>query len=564
MRQSEDEELQTKSELTVGAPGDRYEREADSVADRVTAMPDPALQRQELEDEEAPEIESQVEEEPEVQGQFDDEDESVQAKGETVPVITPQMKSELNTSRGGGEPLSGEVRSFMEPRFGRDFSSVRVHTGSRAASLAKGLRAQAFTRGSDVYFGSGKYAPNTASGKRLVAHELAHTVQQKSAPAKAPPGVSTKGYFPSTRETGTVQRAPADATATVEKVGETAPETVNIKGMTEFKSDAVAKWLETRPTKTGKVNVRFGKIAEGTLNVTKEGEEYSITKQAIPLTHPIFAGIPEETSAFQPSLIITTKGRNITGFVGVRAGAGVPESNEDLANKIKETPELIGLVGFRFETPPIIVNALEGGSLKIGLKEVPILLGSAFSGKFNVEANDVKVTTFGGEIKVSAKGLQEGTLKLKRSKEGLITGKVSVGLELPKNITGEVNVEWDGRAITGEGKVGYQGEKFSGDVTLRLMEKSKAAALEKAKKSPEETDLASPETTTTKRKYDNVDYVVFGEGDLTFAFVDWLTGTAHVIVDSKGFITVIGKITPQKEFELFPQNDYNKKLFYRY
>ncbi len=178
MRQSEDEELQTKSELTVGAPGDRYEREADSVADRVMAMPDAALQRQELEDEEAPEIESQVEEEPEVQGQVDDEDESVQAKGEMVPVVTPQMKSELNSSRGGGELLSGEVRSFMEPRFGRDFSNVRVHTGSRTTSLAKGLRAQAFTRGSDVYFGSGKYAPNTSSGKRLVAHELAHTVQQ--------------------------------------------------------------------------------------------------------------------------------------------------------------------------------------------------------------------------------------------------------------------------------------------------------------------------------------------------------------------------------------------------
>ena len=172
--------LQMKSELTVGAPGDRYEREADAVADRVMAMPEPAVQRQDLE-EETPEVQAQVEEEEEpVQAQVEEEEEEpeVQAKSDTTPVVTPRVKAELEATRGSGAPLSRNVRAFMEPRLGRDLSSVRVHTGGGAAGLARQLRAQAFTRGADVYFASGKYAPETAAGKRLLAHELAHVGQQ--------------------------------------------------------------------------------------------------------------------------------------------------------------------------------------------------------------------------------------------------------------------------------------------------------------------------------------------------------------------------------------------------
>jgi outer membrane protein OmpA-like peptidoglycan-associated protein len=197
--------LQMKAELTVGAPGDRYEREADAVADRAMATPEPAVQRQELEEEEEPKLQRQVEEqepevqaqpeeeeeeEPEVQAQVEEEEEPiqpqveeeeepVQAKGEAAPVVTAQMKAELEASRGSGAPLSRDVRAFMEPRLGRDFSTVRVPAGARAAGLAKGLRAQAFTRGADVYFAAGKYAPATAAGKRLLAHELAHFVQNR-------------------------------------------------------------------------------------------------------------------------------------------------------------------------------------------------------------------------------------------------------------------------------------------------------------------------------------------------------------------------------------------------
>jgi hypothetical protein len=66
----------------------------------------------------------------------------------------------------------------MEPRFGTDFSAVRVHTDSNAQSLARSVNAQAFTVGNDVVFGAGQYAPESDSGKRLLAHELTHVIQQ--------------------------------------------------------------------------------------------------------------------------------------------------------------------------------------------------------------------------------------------------------------------------------------------------------------------------------------------------------------------------------------------------
>lgn len=78
---------------------------------------------------------------------------------------------------GAGAPLDANARAYFEPRFGRDFGAVRVHTGPAAARSAEGVRARAFTLGRDVVFGAGEYAPHTRSGHWLLAHELTHIVQ---------------------------------------------------------------------------------------------------------------------------------------------------------------------------------------------------------------------------------------------------------------------------------------------------------------------------------------------------------------------------------------------------
>ncbi len=114
--------------------------------------------------------------------------------------------------------------------------------------------------------------------------------------------------------------------------------------------------------------------------------------------------------------------------------------------------------------------------------------------------------------------------------------------------------------MTGKGTVGYQGEKLFGSLLLIMMEEQQAKQLEAQKKAPDKA-AAKPASATKGRKAKKAKYVVFGEGNLDFAFTPWLTGTANVILDPKGHITIIGKIEPQKEFKLFEPKDYNKEFF---
>jgi hypothetical protein len=88
---------------------------------------------------------------------------------------------------GGGSPLDSGTRGFMESRLGADFSDVRVHTDATASESARSVQAHAYTVGSDVVFQSGKYAPESDSGKRMLAHELTHVVQQRSGPVDGTP-----------------------------------------------------------------------------------------------------------------------------------------------------------------------------------------------------------------------------------------------------------------------------------------------------------------------------------------------------------------------------------------
>ncbi len=169
----------------VGAPGDAYEIEADRVADQVMRMPDPSM-------EEDIGIQAQAET-PELQRQMDEaeEPEAPRMKGESDSSSGPATlrdaaASRIQALRGGGAPLSRESRAFFEPRFGRDFSAVRVHQGPGAAEEARSVSARAFTHGQDVVFGPGEYSPGSGDGRRLITHELAHVAQQAGTPGRAP------------------------------------------------------------------------------------------------------------------------------------------------------------------------------------------------------------------------------------------------------------------------------------------------------------------------------------------------------------------------------------------
>jgi hypothetical protein len=170
------------------------------------------------------------------------------------PVLAGPASVDLAPSGGiaplhGGKGLSSSDRAFFEPRFGYDFSNVRVHADDGAARSASAIGARAYTLGRNIAFASGEYQPGTADGRHLLAHELAHVVQQTNSGApqvqrklKVNPGLTldTRGF--STSRSGDVYTAPAvTKTSTWNEIFTallSTPRTFKLKGATNTAIDA--------------------------------------------------------------------------------------------------------------------------------------------------------------------------------------------------------------------------------------------------------------------------------------------------------------------------------------
>jgi hypothetical protein len=106
--------------------------------------------------------------------------------------VHPTVQASIDSSRGGGTSLDGGVQDRFSGTLG-DLSDVRVHTDDTADRLSRSVSARAFATGSDVYFARGEYSPGSAAGDKLIAHELAHVVQQRGAPSSGPLTVTNPG-----------------------------------------------------------------------------------------------------------------------------------------------------------------------------------------------------------------------------------------------------------------------------------------------------------------------------------------------------------------------------------
>jgi hypothetical protein len=180
-----------QAKLPINEPGDRYEQEADRTADLVVRMPE--VQHQYDPEDEEEEIDEMVQTVPistqissliqrpvEPEAEEKEKEGLIYAKrllGRSTKV-TPELESRIQFLRGGGQPLPETMRAFFEPRFGYDFRGVRVNTDAQASEMAQAMNAHAFTVGQHIVFGTGKYAPGISAGRRLLAHELTHVVQQ--------------------------------------------------------------------------------------------------------------------------------------------------------------------------------------------------------------------------------------------------------------------------------------------------------------------------------------------------------------------------------------------------
>jgi len=176
-----------QARLTVGAADDPYEREADRVASQVmSASTAPSVSRQSELRQEDDQTAQRMPATPFItplaqRASRSSQEHSVDALGAGSFDAGADVERQLSANRSGGSPLPSRLRSDLEPKFGADFSNVRVHTGAQSDQLNHSIGAQAFTHGSHIYMGADKYNPGTGSGKHLLAHELTHVVQQGGA-----------------------------------------------------------------------------------------------------------------------------------------------------------------------------------------------------------------------------------------------------------------------------------------------------------------------------------------------------------------------------------------------
>jgi hypothetical protein len=158
--------------LVVGSANDPLEHEADRIADAVVAA----------NKDESPAPETSSAANGVVQRMCagcEEEEEMVRGKDAAESgAVDAQRASSITESAGKGRSLSRAERAYFEPRFGHRFDRVRVHDGNSSATLASALRARAFTYRQDIFLGAGEYRPETLEGRRVLAHELVHTLQQ--------------------------------------------------------------------------------------------------------------------------------------------------------------------------------------------------------------------------------------------------------------------------------------------------------------------------------------------------------------------------------------------------
>jgi hypothetical protein len=162
------EMIQTK--LQISTPGDQHEQEADRVAEQVMRMPESDYGRVGETKERPSALLSRLS----------------SPRGSHSQIVPPIVHDVLSSP---GQQLDASTRAFMEPRFGGDFAPVRVHTDRRAAESASSVYARAYTVGEHIVFGSGEYEPKSSVGRQLIAHELAHVLQQTGAAGPGPNGI---------------------------------------------------------------------------------------------------------------------------------------------------------------------------------------------------------------------------------------------------------------------------------------------------------------------------------------------------------------------------------------
>lgn len=275
-----------------------------------------------------------------------------------------------------GKPLDPATRSHMEQRFGRDFSGVRVHHGAEAAQSARAVGARAYAVGNNIVFGAGEYAPSTASGRRLMAHELAHTIQQRSASGSSTTRISNAGESEADSAAdavmanrpapaqpqvgGGMQRDPLpdlpktpDSDALIENASPLTAAAIGSTTLDGFKTGS-AELTEAHKTELAKtahnINVLLRKYTLSTVTVTGHTDTVGTEANNLTLGDARAQAVKKALVDLKvPETIITTESKGEGAPQAVKTGDEVPNASNRRV-EVRFHPESLRM---RPVTPPI-------------------------------------------------------------------------------------------------------------------------------------------------------------------------------------------------------------------
>lgn len=473
------------------------------------------------------------------------------AASHVAPSVSPDIHEAIREERTGGMPLESGLRREVEPHLGADFSDVRIHNDSRAAALSAQLGALAFTSGNHIFFANGQFQPATASGRRLLLHELAHTIQQGAVPVRGRSPVSSQAEVPASP-----QRAAAPAKGPAAAV--TSSEVVDLGTGQFVPSQRVRDEIEGAGRKGLAVRVAVkGLAGEGLVKVRLDSAKNydSLSVGSMPLLNPWTQRLGGMYVNF------TIKDGQVTkGFASLKQGGG---DINDWLEAIRKSADLLGGAGLKVGQLPRPVNSFQSGKLTLGVSDLSVEVGGFLDARLNFMLENAQKPRIDAFAAVNVKGIAKGELKLNNAQDAL-AGEIALAVDF-KAFTGNVVVKYllDG-SVSVEGKAAYNADRLSGEIrfvatdleTANAFSKSAIAAAggkNKVQEAPPPAPVPAPKPGRKQR-------ALAATGLLAFNLTKWFAGTVNVVVDGKGNVTVIGKIAPPGEIELFKQRDWDKEL----
>ncbi|MCD2449925.1 hypothetical protein GO003_005940 [Methylicorpusculum oleiharenae] len=329
-------------------------------------------------------------------------------------------------------------------------------------------------------------------------------------------------------------------------------EVTSLKSALFAPAPATARHIDSGKRKGAVIKVSFGTFAKGEIKVRKNQEAYeTVDTGQLPIVIPVLK--PLQEAGIPLILAVKIKKNLIEGYLAL-AGKGVP-SKKSFLKTLGEGTHILGWQGLQFKAfADNAINAISGGALQFSQNDIPVRLGGFLDSKFSVGLTDDRLR-FDGNGQANIPGLQPTPFRVALASDGKIRGEVSTGVTF-KNFSGAVRLKFIDGLIDGQGDVRYSTEKLAGLFHIVLTDQKTARGIAFGVIPPEQLnktalDQAGLQSTDQSAEPKPGPRAIAGTGTLNFAFNEWLSGMALVVVDGEGHVTVVSEIRPQKEVILF-------------